>query len=247
MRLLRLIISSFWKLYVGVAFTVTLLVFFPVFYVLLSNKKWKKFTFALNVFWSRLMRILCFYAVDVKGENDQELPSIICANHTSYLDIFLMYSILPNAKFLFMGKAELLRYPLVSLFFKRLNIPVFRKDRLKAARSFIQAKNEINEGWSFVIFPEGGIPDENPKMLPFKEGAFKLAKACKVGIMPITFVNNFKLFSDPENIWGTAYPGLVKIVLHKFVFYEEIEELSTDELSKFIFNTISSGFNQKID
>ena len=51
------------------------------------------------------------------------------ANHTSYLDIFLMYSILPKYPFVFLGKSEILSYPLIGTFFKDLNVPVDRKDK----------------------------------------------------------------------------------------------------------------------
>ena len=97
-----------------------------------------------------------------------------------------------------MGKSEILSYPLMKTFFKRLNIPVFRNDKRLAAKSFIQAKQALAAGWSIVLFPEGGIPDENrPSMIPFKEGAFKLAKSANVPLVPITFLDNHHIFSDP--------------------------------------------------
>jgi 1-acyl-sn-glycerol-3-phosphate acyltransferase len=169
-----------------------------------------------------------------------EGPYMIIANHTSYFDIFLLYSMLPNHRFLFMGKGEILSYPLVKTFFKRLNIPVHRNDRLKAAKSFIQAKQAIGEGWSIVIFPEGGIPDgDRPEMVPFKDGAFKLAKSAGVPIVPITFVDNYHLFSDPGHIFGPAHPGISRVYMHPVISKEEVAASTEKELSKKTFEVIS--------
>lgn len=191
------------------------------------------------------MRVLCFYALEIKDHSGKiESPFILCANHTSYLDIFFMYSILPKDKFLFMGKSEILSYPLLKTFFKNLNIPVFRGDRLKAAKSFIQARNEIAKGWSIIIFPEGGIPEKTPYLMDFKDGAFKLAKSAKVGVLPLTFKNNYHLFSDPEELLGFAHPGLAEIIIHPFIFKETVALLTEQELNKKTFQAINSVLPQ---
>jgi len=238
---LGFILFNIWKIYIGCIFTLTLLLFYPLLYILLSKENWKPSAFRVYVFWSRLLRIFCFYGVEKINEyTSTKEPKIIIANHTSYLDIFLLYSTLPQHKFVFLGKSEILSYPLVKTFFKKLNIPVYRDNRIKAARSFMVCKKALNDGWSVVIFPEGGIPDEHlPKMIPFKDGAFKLAKSCAVPILPLTFENNYKLFSDPETIFGSAYPGLARIHFHPMITRKEIEESTLDEIKQRAFTLIS--------
>lgn len=244
---LRALITNAWKLYIGVMFVTTLLLFYPILLLFLYVESWKRHTFKVNVCWSRLMRMLCFYAVDVKGSAPEvKEEMIICANHTSYLDIFMLYSALPQRRFIFMGKSEILSYPLVKTFFKRLNIPVFRSDRLKAAKSFIRAKQEVLKGWSIVIFPEGGIPDHPPKVIPFKDGAFKLAKSAEVGILPITFINNYRLFSDPEFVLGSAMPGLVKLEIHPYIPVAVHQQLSVPELNQKVFEYIAGAIDKKV-
>ena len=67
---------------------------------------------------------------------------IICANHKSYLDILLMYLIIDN-DFAFLGKSEVLKYPVIRFFFKRgIDIPVYRASRIKAAKSLELAKKK---------------------------------------------------------------------------------------------------------
>lgn len=222
-------------------FVVTLILLYPIFLVLLNKESWKPYAFKLYVFWSRIVRILCFYGVQKINEYPTENePKIIIANHTSYLDIFLLYSILPAHKFVFLGKSEILSYPLVKTFFKKLNIPVYRKNGIKAARSFIACKKALDNGWSVVIFPEGGIPDTNlPALIPFKDGAFKLAKSCKVSILPLTFENNYRLFSDPETLFGTAYPGLARVHFHPLISKQEVDINTAEETKQKAFQLIS--------
>lgn len=246
MKYLSFVIFNLWKIYIGIVFTITLILFYPIFYVLLGKENWKPTAFKLFIFWSRTIRILCFYGVKkIDAYTIPKKPSIIIANHTSFLDIFLLYSTLSEHKFVFIGKNEILSYPLVKTFFKKLNIPVDRDDRMKAAKSFISCKQALKKGWSLVIFPEGGIPEDNlPKMIPFKDGAFKLAKSCKVPIIPITFINNYTLFSDPESIFGSAYPGLAKIKYHPLITEVEIEKKSTEEIKCKAFELISGALQK---
>jgi 1-acyl-sn-glycerol-3-phosphate acyltransferase len=243
MNTLKGLFSLLWKCYVAVIFVIFAVALYPFFWVLLSNKKWKKISFRLFVFWSWMMRVFCFYRV--KKVIDSPLPEgpyIIVANHSSYLDIFFMYSILPKHPFLFLGKGEILSYPIIRTYFKGLNIPVYRKDRSKAATSFTLAKKAVNEGWSLVIFPEGGIPDEgNPAMIPFKKGAFKLAKALNVPIIPISFTNHYTLFSDPTDILGPARPGISKVFIHQAIMPEEIVEMTEVELLNVCFDKINES------
>ncbi len=212
-------------------FTVMAIFFFPFIYPLLFSDNNKKRAFRVFVIWSWTFRIVCFYHIRIMRKAElPKGPYIILANHLSYLDIFIMYSILPQNEFLFLGKGELLRYPIIKAYFKRLNIPVHRSDRLKAARSLNQAMEEVKKGWSIVIFPEGRIPNINPKMIPFKSGAFQLAKKLNLPIVPLTFTNNHLLFSDPTFILGPARPGLSKVYMHDYISAEEVADMTQKEL-----------------
>ncbi len=229
------IFSFLWKIYVGLVFVFFAILLYPAFLLVLSTKKWKRKSFNLFVFWSWAMRICCFYFVKkVKNTHLPDGPYIIIANHSSYLDIFFMYSILSKHPFLFLGKSEILSYPIIRTFFKGLNIPVHRKNSRKAATSFIMAKKAVKLGWSLVIFPEGGIPEEDhPKMIKFKDGAFRLAKDLEIPIVPVSFTNHYRLFSDPLDILGPAHPGVSHVYIHPFVPVSKIKELSVRELNEY--------------
>lgn len=143
-------------------------------------------------------------------------------------------------RFLFLGKSEILRYPLIKTYFKRMNIPVHRSSAVKSARALVTAAKEMKRGWSLVIFPEGGIPDDNhPRMVPFKEGAFQLAKSLNAPIVPLTFTNNYRLFSDPSQIFGPARPGISHVYIHPFISAEEVKSMTKNELSERCFDVVN--------
>jgi len=241
MRIVLGVLSLLWKLHIAVVFLVTAVFFYPLILPFLFSDKGKLKSFQLFVAWSWAVRIFCFYFVKRKliSEIPNE-PYIIVANHASYLDIFLLYSIMSKQPFLFLGKSEILSYPLIKTYFKRLNIPIYRSSPVKSARALVTAAREVKKGWSLVIFPEGGIPDlDNPKMIEFKEGAFQLAKNLKVPIVPMTFTNNHKLFSDPTQILGLARPGVSHVYIHPFISSEEIEQMTQQELKEKCFNVIN--------
>lgn len=247
MRLITGILGFIWKLYIGVIFVITALLFYPIIVPFLFSDKGKKKAFRLFVTWSWIVRVLgCYRVRKLQQAELPEAPYLIIGNHASYLDIFLMPSIMPQNEFLFLGKSEILKYPLIKTYFKRLNIPVYRDNNRKAARSIIQALNEVKKGWSIVIFPEGGIPDEhNPKMIPFKRGAFILAKQGQLPIVPMTFLTNCKLFSDPGKLLGPARPGVSEVIIHPVVTLETVNELSHDELKDHCFGIVNGPIKER--
>lgn len=247
MKILLGLLRNLWKIYIFLVFSFFAILLYPLFRIMLFKKTWKKYSFKLFLIWSWLMRIFCFYIVRCESrENLPEGPYIIVANHTSYLDIFFMYSMLPKHPFVFLGKSEILTYPIIRTYFKNLNIPVFRFDKKRVGVSFTLAVDSIKDGWSLVIFPEGTIPEENiPKMLPFKNGAFKIAKAAAVPIVPITFTTNHLLFSDPTMLFGPARPGVSKFHVGKAIDREDVERLSFSELKALAFERVEAPLRKE--
>lgn len=248
MKWILVLFSLLWKGYIAVVFFTTTLIFYPIIAPFLNSEKNKIKAFKLFKIWGRVVQTFLF--IFIKETNRPKIPDgpfIIIANHSSYLDIFLMYSIFPQNRFLFLGKAEILKYPLIRTYFKKFNIPVFRSSPIKAAKSLITASKAVKKGWSLVIFPEGGIPHSNPPaMNSFKDGAFQLAKSVKVPIVPLTFTNNYRLFSDPSFMFGTAYPGVSQVTFHDIITSEEIQALSQEELKDKCFEIINEPLKKHL-
>jgi 1-acyl-sn-glycerol-3-phosphate acyltransferase len=173
-------------------------------------------------------------------------PFVIISNHTSFLDVFLMCGLLPKHPFVFMAKSELLKVPLFGTLFKHYHIPVYRNNRKKAAEAVLKGKQALKDDLCIVIFPEGGIIDGYaPRLAPFKNGAFELALAEKVGILPITFLSNFKIIGDAEKPFSVSRPGIAQAVVHQFITKEEVQDLSVKELKNKCFEIIEKPLREK--
>ena len=137
-----------------------------------------------------------------------------------------------------MGKKELEKVPLFNIFFKEMNILVDRKTNTGSHKAFIRAGQELDKGNSVIIFPEGTISREAPKLRPFKNGAFRLAIDKQVEIVPITFINAWKRLQDMPFLQGKAGPGKVGIYIHKPITTEGLTENNQDELKQQVRNII---------
>lgn len=206
-----------YKLYFGMVYITSGALLYPYFiFVLRGTKKYQK-AVRVKKLWSKIICILCGIRVKIIGKENfpEEGPFIVCANHASYLDIILMYRIIPS-DFAFLGKSEVLKWPIINIFFKKeIDIPVDRANRRVASESLLKAKEALRQERSLAIFPEGTMGPEPPKMLRFKNGAFSLALEYSTTIVPITFVNNYKLFYDHLDLFGSGRPGVAKIVVHE--------------------------------
>ena len=206
-----------YKIYYFVFFAISLALLFPLFYYLLSDPKRFPKAFSLMKFYAFVL--LLFGGVFLKVKGTENIPAdgayIICPNHSSFFDTFCIYSIFTHY-FVFIGKKEIEKWPLFHIFYTSgMNILVDRHSNSGSITSLRKMSKEIDTGNPLVIFPEGSISQEAPKLLPFKSGAFAIAIQKQVPILPVTFVSNWKRLQK-GGLWkGKAGPGIAEVIIHK--------------------------------
>jgi 1-acyl-sn-glycerol-3-phosphate acyltransferase len=216
MNYLLIIPRTLWKLLFLLNFVLGLLILYPVFYLFLSRKRWFPLAFKLKKFWASWILLIPGLFVRIIRKTDTTKlphPCIYCSNHVSYLDIVVSYILIPNY-FVFMGKQELNKAPLFRIFFREMNILVDRSSTMSSHRAFMRAAMEIKHGHSVFLYPEGTI-SSGGKLRGFKNGAFKLAIEQQVPIVPITFLNNWKLLQNGGFFKAHGRPGISRIIIHE--------------------------------
>lgn len=159
---------------------------------------------------------------------------VFVANHFSYLDIASGMGIFNNY-FGFVGKSSVKKIPLIGYMFQKLHIMVDRSDKNSRSSSLSRGIRSLKAGKSVFIMPEGGIISKNiPQMFhPFKDGAFIMAIGNKVPIVPITFVNNYKVMPGVKLNWGTP-----EVVIHAPISTENKTNEDIDSLKEEVFQII---------
>jgi 1-acyl-sn-glycerol-3-phosphate acyltransferase len=141
---------------------------------------------------------------------------VYCSNHTSYLDIPALAFAVPG-HFLFVGKASLGKVPMFGYMFRNLYISVDRSSQKARYQTLEDSYRAIDKNRSIAIFPEGTIPTSSwPKMIPFKDGPFRIAIEKQIPIVPVTFPYNWIIL--PVN--GGFLPNRHEMVI---VIHEPIE------------------------
>lgn len=164
---------------------------------------------------------------------------IICANHTSNLDITALI-LLVKRNYVFFGKEELLKNFVTGIYFRTIDIPVNRESKISAFRAFKKAEEILKEGKNLIIFPEGMISDYYPPVLqPFKNGPFRLAIEQGVEILPITICNNWHLMWDDGKKYGTN-PGICDIHVHAPIDTTNLTLEQADDLKNKVYSIISN-------
>lgn len=162
---------------------------------------------------------------------------IICANHTSNLDITAII-LLARRNYVFMGKEELLKNFITGIYFRTIDIPLKRDSKMSAFRAFKKADENLKEGKHLVIFPEGMISESYPPVLqPFKNGPFKLAIENGVSILPVTIRNNWSLMWDDGKQHGST-PGICDICVHAPIDTKGMGAADVEDLKDRVYNII---------
>ncbi|ALL05360.1 acyl-phosphate glycerol 3-phosphate acyltransferase [Pedobacter sp. PACM 27299] len=181
-----------------------------------------------------------FFRFTFEQPLDKNQTYIYCANHTSNLDI-MIFCILAQGKFHFMGKDALLKNPVLKIFFKTIDIPVNRDSKISAFRAFKKAGERLEAGWSLIIFPEGGIDGLHypPVLQSFKNGPFRLAIEKNLAIVPVSLSDVWKKMWDDGSKYGST-PGICDIYIHQPVTTHNLTLTDADQLKERIFNLINS-------
>ncbi len=117
-------------------------------------------------------------------------------NHRSYFDIIITYPQFPGTTG-YVAKKEMLRYPLLKDWMRNIHCLFLDRDNIKEGlKTILAGVEEVKNGVSMCIFPEGTRNKVNDTFLPFHEGSFKIAEKGGVPVVPMVIVNSADIFED---------------------------------------------------
>jgi 1-acyl-sn-glycerol-3-phosphate acyltransferase len=114
---------------------------------------------------------------------DPRRAYVAVSNHESYADIFLISHLPWEMKWL--SKQTMFRIPCMGWMMRMAgDIEIRRGERASTTRAMNDARDRLDRQVGVMIFPEG-TRSRDGELLPFKDGAFRLALEAKVPIVPI--------------------------------------------------------------
>lgn len=156
--------------------------------------------------WLRLSGV----RVKVRGLEllDPKQTYVFVSNHRSYLDTAAMF-VFTGRRIGLLAKKELLKVPVLGIGMGFVNVmAIDRTNRESAIRTTEAAARRIQSGVSFAVFVEGtrAKPGE---LLPFKKGAFYMARQAGVPVVPVAIRNSDVLMGKGT---GEARSGTIEMV-----------------------------------
>ena len=226
---MRRTIIIFWRVWFYFLCSVPVIVFFiPLAIFLLLPFGYKYVYWVARNIWSPL--VLFGSGFWIKRLNKfpfEGFSKIIVANHSSYIDIMLMFR-MTKTPFVFVGKKEIVKIPIFGYLYKRAAITVDRNSAKSRFEVYEEAQKLIDKGYSICIFPETNYLDESILLNPFKKGAFKLAIEHKLPIFPIVFYDCKRKFP-----WYAkyGYGGVLRVEALELINTQGLKEGDIESLS----------------
>lgn len=139
------------------------------------------------------IRRISLTKMEIKGtENIPDGPVLFVPNHLSIFDVVLLYPIM-NRPSSFISKIELKKIPFLAQWMILIKAVFLDRDNIKQAIGIIiGAVDDINNGTSVIVFPEG-TRSRTGEVLEFKEGTFKIATRTDCPVVPVAISNTDKI------------------------------------------------------
>lgn len=194
--------------------------------------------------WHHVQKIMGWVVatgnIDLQVYGKENIPQegsfMLYANHQGMFDVVAL--------------AATCNRPLGAVYKKELkNVPVLKKilectlsfdmDREDVRQSLTVIQNvvkEVQSGRNYLIFPEGTRSKNGNIMGEFHGGSFRAASKAKCPVVPVAFIDSFKVLDQK----GSA-PVTVKMYYLKPIPYEEFADMKTVEMAALVKDRIAQA------
>src|SRR5690554_1468060 len=166
---------------------------------------------------------------------------VVYTNHKSYLDPVIAIQAI-NRPMSFTPKSTLYKIPILKDAMKQMHcMPVYRDDNRKTAKALVQTIKNIEQGFSMVVFPEGGRKNrDQDNIVATRTGAFQIAVKPKATILPMTIIGNSEIQHR-----APFRRTKIDVIIHQPILYEDYQALKTSEIGDMVMEVINLGFKKQ--
>lgn len=236
---------------VAVFLILFLILSIPIFFVewLIGkvNKDAKDISSLRIVQWAfKVITRLSGVSVTVIGEeNIPDEAVLFIGNHRSYFDIVLTYS---RCKRLtgYVAKKEVQKVPFLSVWMQYLYCLFLDRENAKEGlKTILKAIEYVKNGISIFIFPEGTRnKGEELSLLPFKDGAFRIATKTGCPIVPVSLNNTADIL---ENHFPHIKKTHVVIEYGKPIYPNELDAETKKHIGAYVQSIVQETINKNAE
>ncbi|MDH3462858.1 MAG: 1-acyl-sn-glycerol-3-phosphate acyltransferase [Acidimicrobiia bacterium] len=157
--------------------------------------------------WSRAWLAVAGSKLTIEGQDNIEPGKsyVVVANHLSTLDIMACFLAVP-IPIRYLAKKELFRIPILAQGMRAIGIVEVDRSARSAIHAEVNRKAQelVAKGRSLIIYAEGTRPRDG-QLHPFKKGAFTMAIASQLPIVPVTIHGSYDAWK-PDTLWVRGGP-----------------------------------------
>ena len=177
--------------------------------------------------------------IDLKVTGTENIPKengfLMYGNHQGMFDVLAVAATCDNPLAAVLKK-ELAGIPFLKQIIACTNsFPMDREDIKQSMTVIMKVIEEVKKGRNYLIFPEGTRSKNGNHLLEFHGGSFKCALKTKCPIVPIAFVDSFKVLDQKG-----CKPVTVQIHYLEPIMYEEYKDMKTVELAELVKSRIKA-------
>lgn len=175
--------------------------------------------------WTRAIFAINNVEIDITGEDNawKQRPAVFIFNHRNSFDPFIATRVIKR-DLTGVARAELRSDPVVGTFGRLAGVAfVDRADTASAVQALEPLQHLAEEGLSVLVAPEG-VRLDTTEVGPFKKGAFRIAMAAGIPIVPIV-IRNAELIGGRDA--RTMNPGRVQVAVLEPI---DVTEWTLEEL-----------------
>ena len=137
----------------------------------------------------------CNVPITINGKENipKDDSLLVCSNHTSFYDIFVLVSCIEKTMS-FAAAKELMKYPILKKYINSINcVLIDRKtEEINLMKKQLQDMEEAIKKGGLILFPEGECSYLDSELKPFKKGGFMAASKLDTKIIP-TYIRTDKM------------------------------------------------------
>lgn len=156
----------------------------------------------------------------------------IVYNHTSRFDPMLIMDKLSKDKIVCITKPGNVKIPITGPFIHLAGyIQIDRENNVEGVKSIEKAISYIKKGYGSICISPEGTRSLDGKLLPFRAGAFNVAKKGETPLIVMGFKNNNQIHKN----WPFKRTHVNMDVL-EVIPYEELKDKTTQQISDYVHN-----------